>query len=62
MNKVACPRCGVYMDLLAESENASGEKVIRYFYKCPACGYRLPSSTIRIRKQNDSEILLSIAK
>jgi C4-type Zn-finger protein len=61
MNKVTCPRCGVYMDLLAESESMSGEKVIRYFYRCPACGYRLSASVIKVKKEDDS-VVLSIAK
>ena len=49
------------MDLLAESESVSGEKVIRYFYRCPACGYRLSVSVIKVKKENYS-VVLSISK
>ena len=62
MNKVTCPRCGVYMDLLAESESVSGEKVIRYFYRCPACGYRLSASVIRVKRRTTPWCSQSLSK
>ncbi len=61
VNKVPCPKCGIFMDLLVESENVGNEKVVRYYYRCPACGFRLTLSTIRIVRK-DSEIALAIEK
>ena len=61
MNRVPCPKCGIFMDLLVESESLGNEKVIRYYYRCPACGFRLPLSVVKVRR-SDSEITLAIEK
>ncbi|QIW24260.1 hypothetical protein EWF20_08960 [Sulfolobus sp. S-194] len=57
-NELLCPKCNIKMDFIAEAENSSdGNKIVRYFYRCPACGTRLNDEIINIKKENDSMII-----
>lgn len=62
MKEVICPRCGIKMEFIAEAEsNGVEEKLLRYYYRCPACGSRLRSSEIVILRDTNS-IILKIQK
>ncbi len=55
---VACPRCGVRMEYWVEMELGSdGTKRIKYYYRCPRCGYRLMDAVITV-KRVDGRIIL----
>ncbi|ACP38488.1 hypothetical protein LD85_1999 [Saccharolobus islandicus L.D.8.5] len=48
------------MDFIAESESTDGtKKVIRYYYRCPACGSRILDSNIETIKDT-TNILIKI--
>lgn len=50
------------MDFIAEAESDGvKERLIRYYYRCPACGSRLKSSEILIERDT-SVVILKIQK
>lgn len=61
MNEVICPRCGVKMEFISEAETTNNRKVIRYFYRCPACGTKLTDSEIALERA-DNTVLIKIRK
>ena len=61
-SELLCPKCNIRMDFIAEAENnADGTKVVRYFYRCPACGTRINDELISIKKENES-VLIKISQ
>ncbi|MEL9970417.1 MAG: hypothetical protein QXR57_06415 [Metallosphaera sp.] len=61
MNDVICPRCGVKMEFISEAEVTNNKKVIRYFYRCPACGTKITDSQIALER-NEKELVIKIRK
>ncbi|BCU68439.1 hypothetical protein HS7_18760 [Sulfolobales archaeon HS-7] len=58
MKEPLCPRCKIRTDLIKESETlSSGEKVVRYFYKCPVCGTRINISNLLLKHDKDSIVI-----
>jgi len=54
MKKISCPKCGIIMDFLVESEsNEANIRRIKYYYRCPACGTKINDSQIHILKQDN---------
>ncbi|MEM1625701.1 MAG: hypothetical protein QXV69_00145 [Sulfolobaceae archaeon] len=54
MKKINCPKCGIVMDFLVESEsNDAYTRRIRYYYRCPICGTKINDTQIQILKQNE---------
>lgn len=51
--RVACPKCGTPMEYWVEIELGSdGSKKIKYYYKCPRCGYRLNDAVVIVKREN----------
>lgn len=51
------------MDFIGEAENSSdGKKVVRYFYRCPACGTRINDEEIVITKDSTQGVIISISQ
>jgi C4-type Zn-finger protein len=51
--KVACPKCGTPMEYWVEIElESSGARRIKYYYKCPRCGYRLQDAIIAVKRED----------
>ncbi|AWR97699.1 hypothetical protein DFR86_09160 [Acidianus sulfidivorans JP7] len=59
MKDILCPKCGIRMEFMAESESSGNKKEVRYFYRCPACGTRIIGSTMEITKK-DNDIVIKI--
>jgi C4-type Zn-finger protein len=58
MKKINCPKCGVNMDFVAESESSSSfTRIVRYYYRCPACGSKINDSNIIINKESEGIII-----
>ncbi|MCY0850026.1 hypothetical protein [Sulfuracidifex metallicus] len=57
MNEVDCPRCRIKMEFLVEAELGQASKIIKYFYKCPACGTRILDQEVRTRRDNDKVVI-----
>ncbi len=55
--RVACPRCGTPMEFWVEIEYVEGAKRIKYYYKCPRCGYRLQDAVITLRRSNGGLVI-----
>ncbi len=55
--RMPCPRCGTPMEYWVEIELGDGYKKIKYYYKCPRCGYRLQDEIIVVRR-NGSNIIV----
>ncbi len=50
------------MDMIKETEIiANGERIIKYFYKCPACGVKLSHSHLTI-KQDGTGVTITVAR
>ncbi len=61
MNAVTCPKCRIKMDFIAESESSDGiKRIIKYYYRCPACGVRILDTSIETIKDT-SNILIKIS-
>ena len=51
------------MDFIGEAENNSdGKKVIRYFYRCPACGTRINDEEIVIIREDSKGVIINISQ
>ncbi|AAY80799.1 hypothetical protein [Sulfolobus acidocaldarius] len=51
------------MDFIVEAENTSdGKRLIRYFYRCPACGTRINDELITVSKSENNELLIRISR
>ena len=49
--EVACPRCRTRMEYRVEIEfKENGGRIIRYYYWCPRCGYRLNDLVVYVSK------------
>lgn len=57
MKEVPCPKCGVRMDFMAETESNGNKKEIKYYYRCPACGTKVSASVIEITKKNNNIVI-----
>jgi C4-type Zn-finger protein len=55
--RMPCPKCGTLMEYWVEIELGDGYKKIKYYYKCPRCGYRLQDETIIIRRNGSSLVV-----
>ncbi len=55
--RVACPRCGTPMEFWVEIEYVEDAKRIKYYYKCPRCGYRLQDAVITLRRSNGGLVI-----
>jgi C4-type Zn-finger protein len=54
--EVVCPRCKTKMEYRVEIEfKENGGRIIRYYYWCPRCGYRLNDLVINVDK-DDSKL------
>lgn len=63
MKELLCPKCNIRMDFIGEAENTSdGKKVVRYFYRCPACGTRINDEEIVISKNERNGVTISISQ
>lgn len=49
------------MEFISEAETTNNRKVIRYFYRCPACGTKLTDSEIALERA-DNTVLIKIRK
>ncbi len=47
--RVICPRCGNPMAYFIEIEGGNSKR-LRYYYKCPVCGYRLDDLVLSVRR------------
>lgn len=46
------------MDFVAESESSSSfTRIVRYYYRCPACGSKINDSNIIINKESEGIII-----
>jgi len=45
------------MEYWVEIELSDGHKRIKYYYKCPRCGYRLQDETIVVRRNGASIVV-----
>ncbi|WP_236751876.1 hypothetical protein [Acidianus sp. HS-5] len=57
MKEVLCPKCGIRMEFMAETESNNEGREVRYFYRCPACGTRISESTLKILRRDSSVII-----
>ncbi len=58
----SCPRCFTRLEYRMEIEIGDGSRrVVRYYYRCPRCGYRIPDSEIIVKK-NGSKVLLQLSE
>ncbi|WFO75400.1 hypothetical protein J4526_00380 [Desulfurococcaceae archaeon MEX13E-LK6-19] len=49
-----CKKCGKSMGLIAESEKLSDNSLrIKYYYKCPSCGYRIDAEQLTIGREQE---------
>lgn len=48
--EVDCPRCGTRMEYRVEIEFGNGSRRIRYYYRCPRCGYREQDLLLVVRR------------
>jgi len=55
--KMSCPRCGTPMEYWVEIEIGDGFKKVKYYYKCPRCGYRLQDETLIIKRNSGGIVL-----
>ncbi|MFP3226124.1 MAG: hypothetical protein RXQ80_04255 [Sulfolobaceae archaeon] len=63
MKELLCPKCNIRMDFIIEAENNSdGEKIVRYFYRCPACGTRINDEIISIKKEEKGDVIIKISQ
>ncbi len=57
--EVVCPRCGTRMEYRVEIEfGENGAKRIRYYYRCPRCGYRENDLVLMIRRDGAGKIVI----
>ncbi len=57
-----CPRCGINLEYMAETENTSdGLKRITYFYRCPRCGYRVDDEVLLL-EHNANSLKIRVVK
>ena len=54
-NIVVCPRCGSKMVYVIEIEG-SNSKTIRYYYRCPVCGYKLEDLSLTVRRSGNGGV------
>jgi C4-type Zn-finger protein len=54
--EVLCPRCRTSMEYMSEVER-SGEVVVSYFYRCPACGFRVLDERVAVKGLGDGLLL-----
>lgn len=48
-----CKKCGRSMGFVAESEKLSDDSLrVKYYYKCPSCGFRIDLENLTISKNN----------
>jgi DNA-directed RNA polymerase subunit RPC12/RpoP len=59
MKEVLCPKCGIRMEFMAETESNSDGREVRYFYRCPACGTKINESIMKILKK-DSAVIIKV--
>jgi len=58
MERPSCPRCRTRLEYRMEAEIGDGSRrVIRYYYRCPRCGYRIYDSVIVVKKNGSKTIL-----
>ncbi|GAB6147723.1 TFIIB-type zinc ribbon-containing protein [Stetteria hydrogenophila] len=57
--QVLCPRCGIPMDYVMESEIVGSEKRLIRYHQCPACRAKLLDEKIVIRA-NGSKIIVVV--
>lgn len=57
MKEILCPKCGVRMEFMAESESNGNKKEVKYYYRCPACGIKITETTMEITKRDDKIII-----
>ena len=52
---VPCPRCGTRMEYWVEIEvDGSDGRRVKYYYRCPRCGYRINDAVVRVKRSNGS--------
>ncbi len=53
--EVVCPRCRTRMEYRLEIEfRENGGRIIRYYYWCPRCGYRLNDLVVNVSKNGSN--------
>ena len=53
VKEVVCPRCRTRMEYRVEIEfTSNGGRVIRYYYWCPRCGYRLNDLIVTVGRNS----------
>lgn len=57
MKEVLCPKCGVRMEFMAETESNGNKKEIKYYYRCPACTTKITGSTMEIIKRDGNIVI-----
>ncbi|ABM81034.1 hypothetical protein [Hyperthermus butylicus] len=50
MDGIVCPRCRTHMEYRVEIEFRNGGRIVRYYYWCPRCGYRVNDLLVNIGK------------
>ena len=57
MKEVLCPKCGIRMEFMAETESNTEGREVRYYYRCPACGTKINETILKILKRDSSVII-----
>ncbi len=57
-HQVVCPRCGSKMMYIIEAEG-SNKRRIRYYYRCPVCGYKLEDLAVSI-EHNGAGVVIEV--
>ncbi len=50
--RVICPRCGNLMVYMIEIEGGNSKR-LKYYYKCPVCGYKLDDLVLSVRRGDE---------
>ena len=54
-----CPRCRTRMEYRVEMEfGENGMRRIRYYYRCPRCGYRVHDLSLVVRRGNGGGVVI----
>ncbi|ALL01176.1 hypothetical protein Pyrde_1128 [Pyrodictium delaneyi] len=59
MYEKTCPRCRTRMEYRVEMEfGENGMRRIRYYYRCPRCGYRLQDLVIVVKRGDNGGVIV----